>query len=394
MDFIGARYYKINKILLNGLGLWPSKTTGRIKFESIIFFIIFFSFLFVQFCTLITSECNMDLVLNVLSHILPTFIYTVKYYAYYFNAEKIKLMMDRVQSDWNMLNDKKEIEIIEKYTHRMNFYTIIFTLLFCISLIVFIFIEISPIILDIIVPLNETRPHSMHVLAEYFIDSEKYFPLMILHEIIACLAGFSTILATATITMAYMQHGCGMLKIVSFRIQHVFGKNMMMLKHSSPRIERIICDRIIHAVDLHRRILKFFDFIISTFTIAYSILIIAGVASMSINLYHLLQPSTTKNMKELFSSVVIVFGHLIYMFLANYNGQKVTDHTVEIFNAICNVSWYIAPLSSQKILLFLMQRMIKSFQLVICNIFVASLEGFSTLFTKSLSYLTVIYSLQ
>lgn len=63
-------------------------------------------------------------------------------------------------------------------------------------------------------PLNETRPHSMHVLAEYFVDSEKYFPLMVLHEIIACLAGFSTILATGTITMAYVQHGCGMLKIV------------------------------------------------------------------------------------------------------------------------------------------------------------------------------------
>lgn len=36
-------------------------------------------------------------------------------------------MMDRVRSDWNMLNDKKEIEIIEKYAHRMNLYTIFFT---------------------------------------------------------------------------------------------------------------------------------------------------------------------------------------------------------------------------------------------------------------------------
>lgn len=36
-------------------------------------------------------------------------------------------MMDKVQSDWNILNDKKEIEIIEKYAHRMNVYTIILT---------------------------------------------------------------------------------------------------------------------------------------------------------------------------------------------------------------------------------------------------------------------------
>lgn len=63
-------------------------------------------------------------------------------------------------------------------------------------------------------PLNETRPRSMHVLAEYFVDFEKYFPLMVLHEIIASTAGFITILATGTISMAYIQHGCGMLKIV------------------------------------------------------------------------------------------------------------------------------------------------------------------------------------
>ncbi|XP_050465926.1 uncharacterized protein LOC126859057 [Cataglyphis hispanica] len=132
----------------------------------------------------------------------------------------------------------------------------------------------------------------------------------------------------------------------------------------------------------------------STFTIAFAILIIIGVASLSINLYHLFQPSTIKNRKELFSSVAIIFGHFIYMFLGNYFGQEIIDHSVEIFNAIYDVSWYTAPLSSQKMLLFLMQRMIKSFQLVVCDMFVASLEGFSTLFTKSLSYLTVIYSLQ
>jgi len=44
----------------------------------------------------------------------------------------------------------------------------------------------------------------------------------------------------------------------------------------------------------------------------------------------------------------------------------------------CNVLWYIAPLSSQKILLFLMHRTIKSFKMSIWNMFVASLESFAT----------------
>jgi len=44
----------------------------------------------------------------------------------------------------------------------------------------------------------------------------------------------------------------------------------------------------------------------------------------------------------------------------------------------CNVLWYIAPLSSQKILLFLMQRTIKSTKAGLSFLFVASLEGFGT----------------
>jgi len=54
----------------------------------------------------------------------------------------------------------------------------------------------------------------MHVIAEYFIDYEKYFLFMLLHEIIAILTGFFTILATGMITIVYINHICGMLKIV------------------------------------------------------------------------------------------------------------------------------------------------------------------------------------
>jgi len=74
--------------------------------------------------------------------------------------------------------------------------------------------EFLPIILDSVMPLNESRPRNMHVTAEYFIDPETYFPLMLLHEILAISIGFITIVATGTIILAYLQNACGMLKIV------------------------------------------------------------------------------------------------------------------------------------------------------------------------------------
>jgi len=46
MDFIGRRYFKINKFLLCSLGLWPH--TKCIQIRSIFIYSLFYSFLFVQ----------------------------------------------------------------------------------------------------------------------------------------------------------------------------------------------------------------------------------------------------------------------------------------------------------------------------------------------------------
>jgi len=80
--------------------------------------------------------------------------------------------------------------------------------------IVFSFTEFLPILLDIVMPLNESRPLNTRVPMEYFIDPNKYFLLMLIHEIFALATGGFTMLATGSITLAYAQHTCGMLKIV------------------------------------------------------------------------------------------------------------------------------------------------------------------------------------
>jgi hypothetical protein len=49
-----------------------------------------------QFSAMATSKCDLDLVLQILSHVLPTLIYTIEYGAYYFNAEKVSYIFSSV----------------------------------------------------------------------------------------------------------------------------------------------------------------------------------------------------------------------------------------------------------------------------------------------------------
>ncbi|XP_011640278.1 odorant receptor 22c-like [Pogonomyrmex barbatus] len=89
---------------------------------------------------------------------------------------------------------------------------------------------------------------------------------------------------------------------------------------------------------------------------------------------------------------MLFWGHFIYMFMANYCGQTVINHSTEILQAVYDTLWYLAPLSIQKLLLILLKST-KSYSFNIGGIFTPSLEGFSTLITSAISYFTVMYTM-
>ncbi|KAH0944331.1 hypothetical protein HN011_002735 [Eciton burchellii] len=80
------------------------------------------------------------------------------------------------------------------------------------------------------------------------------------------------------------------------------------------------------------------------------------------------------------------------MYIPNYYGQEITDHSNEMYLATYNISWYSSSLHIQKLVLLLLQRSNKSFILSIGKIFTGSLENFATLVNASVSYFTFMYS--
>jgi len=74
-------------------------------------------------------------------------------------------------------------------------------------------VQILPKFLDIVIPLNESRPLKLLGLATFFLDQEKYFVSIFLHMAIALLVESTTIIATETMSLIFVQHVCGLFKI-------------------------------------------------------------------------------------------------------------------------------------------------------------------------------------
>ncbi|XP_014482172.1 PREDICTED: uncharacterized protein LOC106748295 [Dinoponera quadriceps] len=183
-----------------------------------------------------------------------------------------------------------------------------------------------------------------------------------------------------------------MFEIASYRIEHAFDEILGM---NVTRKCCSYCTKIINAVSMQRRAIIFTEFLRSSFAISYVFLISLGVVSLSVNMLRLfLATQYLSDFEELIIATLFVLGHIYYIFLGNYTGQKLIDYSMGMFYKIYESQWYVAPLHAQKLLLFMMQRSIKSISIRLGGIFVPSLEGFATITSMSLSYFTVIRAVQ
>lgn len=94
---------------------------------------------------------------------------------------------------------------------------IIFTILiidaYAFSMFILIIGHILPVILDIIVPLNSSRPRHFYILIECFIDEERYFFWLLLHTFVTLAIVMMIVISVGSMLMSYILHACAMFKI-------------------------------------------------------------------------------------------------------------------------------------------------------------------------------------
>ncbi|XP_018349244.1 PREDICTED: odorant receptor 49b-like [Trachymyrmex septentrionalis] len=104
--------------------------------------------------------------------------------------------------------------------------------------------------------------------------------------------------------------------------------------------------------------------------------------------------SSGEAVREIFLPVIFIFANIMYLFICNFFGQNIIDHNSQVFITAYSVQWYIAPLHIQRMILFLLLKGAKDFTIIVGGIFVSSIECFATLIKASISYFTVVLSMQ
>ncbi|KAL6260671.1 hypothetical protein P5V15_008191 [Pogonomyrmex californicus] len=393
MICIITKYFSLNKILLLALGLWPYNQSNFVRFQIILILSILTSSIIFQLTTFLTAECTPLVIIKVLSVTIFSSIYIIKYNSFWINSANVKLLLERLQEICNELKDENEINIMEEYGNNTKRYTaviIFFTI--CSLFIAYITPFLMPM-LSIILHINKSEPYQMlYFMTEYFIDQEKYSYLILLHINIVLSIGATTVTATGTMLRGCLIHACGMFKIASYRIEQAM--TMKAFENVNTKNEFMIYKEISYAIDIQRKAIKYSEFLLSSFQGSFFLIILVSVISLSLNLFSVFQTASLGNNQECVLHVVILSVLLLYMFLANYVGQEVADHNNYVHTTAYNVGWYVAPIHTQKLILFILQKGSKVFVLNVGKLFGVSLECFAMLIKASMSYFTFMYSLQ
>ncbi|XP_025160159.1 uncharacterized protein LOC109503859 [Harpegnathos saltator] len=389
---IEDQYFSYNKYFLLALGLWPYWQT-RLAYIQYIFLLGFLSTAIIfHFTTFITAKCTVYLVIKVLSSAFLFIDIMVQYFSFHTNNVTVKVLLEELQRICDEIKDNNELAIIRRYGNVSRCYAMWFMVsIFCLNLIL-ILVSSWPSILDFVQPRNESRLRNLLFPMEYFVDQHRYYYLILLYQNTIICIGTVALLSTGSLFFSFQKYICGMFTIASYRIKQ-------SIKSDTTQKTKLQCRNpiaeIVSAVEIHRRAMKFSKHMVNEFEVMLCILVATGVCSLSLNLFQIfLIISSEYNINELFLPTGAAMIIAVYMFLANYIGQDLTDHNRQIFIAAYNICWYKTPLNVQRLILFLLQRGVKDFMVSIGGLINASLECFAMMANVSVSYFSVLYSTQ
>ncbi|XP_011503742.1 PREDICTED: putative odorant receptor 69a, isoform A [Ceratosolen solmsi marchali] len=317
-------YFQINQYFMSCCGIWPyqSKKSARL-------IRIFWSFMHIS-------------VLQI-ENIILSIIFSNSIH----HQTKIKYLLEKICINWKSLSDKKEQEILFRYSEigkiisRICIGTTIGSLFFIIVPPMVLFIQ------DELQYYKGTRTE-LNLFIQYPIENNEYFYLFLIHALTSGILGIFPLLSLDSFTVNYVQHVCGMFAILGL-------------------------------VD------EFNDIVGTSFAIIILILIFLTCTS-SIAIFILWE-----NAKEVMRYLLFTFLELLHMFCFAFLSQDLMNHNNKIYKCIFNSGWYKSSAKTGGLIKMMFLRCSRPC-LIQCMTYPLTLENFLSVLRHTFSYFMVVRS--
>ncbi|KAL6268718.1 hypothetical protein P5V15_001846 [Pogonomyrmex californicus] len=389
MEVFDTRYFRVNKLLLSFIGLWPfqlSFNKNRNYYCTILGLLII---LLPQIGYLFKHTKTLDDIYDILSTFAGVWICLLKASSLRWEYKKFTMLIQQVNYDWNLLLNHDDIWILIKYVERGRIFTLIYLFFISTSAVSFVTAPITIPIFDVILALNVTRPKQMPHPTEFFVDMERYYYILLIITFAGYVACCTVVIATDTIYVALLQHVCGIMAILSYRLEKLDVHNKSEYIDLISKGDKNV-DKMVECIQLQVRIERLIKLIESTFAICLFTDIGLGILlQCSACVMIVTDMDTTKIIRH----CPILLMQTTRIFFNSWVGQKIIDHSSQISNAAYNGKWYQMSLQVKRMVLFIIMKSKKPYCVTMAKLYVICLESYGSLMRTSASYITLMLSL-
>ncbi|CAL7951962.1 unnamed protein product [Xylocopa violacea] len=314
----------------------------------------------------------------------------VKYSNYLINASKFKRLINSLLVDRLTVGmQEEEKRIMKEYADRGKFYIFIYTLNIYFCTLVFFLLPFLPALINIVQPLNESRPRLQIYPGYYFIENENdyYYPIM-LYTNISMLSAMGIFLATDTVLVFVVQHACGLLAIAGHRFKCSLDATISPTdcsKIDNQELYRNVC----YAISIHERAHAYINEIENTY--AMNLFVQVGMVVLAFTMTLLKVASVTFSL-ETYQYYGFVITQVVHMYFLTVQGQLVIDMHENIYRAGYEAFWYNGDVKVQALFLLVMRRNLTPPLLTAGGLIQLNLDSFAEILKASVSYFTVLKS--
>ncbi|XP_039312789.1 odorant receptor 63a [Solenopsis invicta] len=223
-------------------------------------------------------------------------------------------------------------------------FTIYFLLLGFFLCVMFIVMPITPLLLDILIPLNESRQRFFAVEVDSTVNRDKYFLPFHCYTSSIILVGLCITISVDTMHIVCTAHACSLFAAISKQIENIVSKRNINDKISNqcikldPLNEEIIYREYIICIKKHQFVIEFVNTLESTcqeFTLLLLVLICGILCLIGLQMIYVLEQMT-----EAIKFVTLLIAVLVALLIICYSGQRLMDESQSIFYRAYAAEWY------------------------------------------------------
>ena len=155
-----------------------------------------------------------DTVMEIFPTITTQILATAIYMNGIVNLDKIRVVLVSIEKDCNRYTSRPESTILHGYKVQGRRIVINYSLYTYITLFSYLVVPSMPLILDVVVPLNQSREKQYIFVANYGVDNEEYYYYLCIHMYTGALVVGSLFAVCESMYMLYVCHANALFAIV------------------------------------------------------------------------------------------------------------------------------------------------------------------------------------